>query len=290
MTIGPFKDKKILVTGGTGSIGSEIVRSLNKFFPDVIRVFSNDENAMFHLQNEIERKNHRYIIGDICDKETVSRAMEDIDIVFHAAALKHVHLCEYNTWEAVKTNIFGTENVIEAAFQNNVKKVINISTDKAVNPINTMGATKLLTEKLIRNANERKGSKKTVFSSVRFGNVMMSRGSVMPLWEEQIQQGKPVTITDPDMTRYMMSIDDAVRLVFKAVEIMQGGEVFILKMPVVRLGDLADKVIAGRQIPRSIIGLRPGEKKHEELMTEQEKTVVVETDDMFIVPFWMGVL
>ncbi|CAK0753933.1 hypothetical protein CCP3SC1AL1_2050001 [Gammaproteobacteria bacterium] len=119
---------------------------------------------------------------------------------------------------------------------------------------------------------------------------MMSRGSVMPLWEEQIQQGKPVTITDPDMTRYMMSIDDAVRLVFKAVEIMQGGEVFILKMPVVRLGDLADKVIAGRQISRSIIGLRPGEKKYEELMTEQEKTVAVETDDMFIVPFWMGVL
>jgi len=277
--------KKILVTGGTGSIGSEIIRSLDKFFPDVIRVFSNDENALFNLQNELGWKNHRYIIGDIRDKETVSRAMEDIDIVFHCAALKHVPLCEYNTWEAIKTNILGTENVIESAFMNKVKNVLNISTDKAVNPINTMGATKLLTEKLIRNANEGKGDKETVFSSVRFGNVMMSRGSVMLLWEEQIQQGNPVTITDPEMTRYMMSIQDAVMLVFKAVDMMQGGEVFILKTPVIRLGDLADKVIAGRKVEKKIIGLRSGERMHECLMTDEEKLVAIETEDMYIIPF-----
>jgi FlaA1/EpsC-like NDP-sugar epimerase len=168
---------------------------------------------------------------------------------------------------------------------NKVKKVVNISTDKAVNPINTMGATKLLTEKLIRNANEGKGSKETVFASVRFGNVMMSRGSVMLLWEEQIRQGKPITITDPEMTRYMMSIQDAVMLVFKAVDMMQGGEVFILKMPVIRLGDLADKVIAGRKVEKKIIGLRPGERMHEMLLTDEERKIAVETDDMFIIPF-----
>lgn len=283
-----FKDKKILVTGGTGSIGSEIVRSLIPFHPGIIRVLSNDENGLFTLQQELGKDGLRYLVGDIRDKDRVIRAMEDIDIVYHCAALKHVPLCEYNPFEAVKTNIIGTENVIEAAFTCGASKVVNISTDKAVNPINTMGATKLLTEKLIMEANNGKGDKKTIFSSVRFGNVIGSRGSVIPLWEDQIRQGKPVVITDPDMTRYMMTIPDAVALVFKATEMMTGGEIFVLKMPCIRLGDLADHVINGRDVTKMIIGLRPGEKMDEELMTPQEKKMAIETDSMFIIPFVQG--
>lgn len=280
-----FKDKKILVTGGTGSIGSEIVRSLTPHNPGVIRILSNDENEMFHLRNELGDAGKRYLIGDVRDKSRLIWALEDIDIVFHAAALKHVPLCEYNCMDAVKTNIIGTMNVIEAAFHNNVDKVVNISTDKAVNPINLMGATKLITEKLIMEADNSKGSKTTVFASVRFGNVMHSRGSVIPVWEEQIKKGNQITITDPKMTRYMMSISDAVRLVFKAVELMKGGEIFVLKMPVIRLGDLADTVINGRDVKKTVVGLRPGEKMDEELLTRQEKQIAFEMDDMYIVPY-----
>ena len=289
-----FRNKKILVTGGTGCIGSEIVRNLLLFDPQVVRIFSNDEDSTFRLIQELgERSNIRFLIGDVRDKERLSLAMEDIDLVYHAAALKHVPLCEYNPFEAIKTNVLGTQNVIKAAFSNNVEKVINISTDKAVNPANTMGATKLLAEKLIIDANEGKGNKKTVFSSVRFGNVLFSRGSVIPLFEEQIQQGKPITITDPDMTRFVMSISNTVNLVFKATLMAKGGEIFILKMPVVRLGDLADVILdkytkkygyKKQQIKKKIIGLRPGEKMFEELMIESEAEMAFETDDMLIIP------
>ena len=289
-----FKNKKILVTGGTGCIGSEIVRNLLLFDPQVVRIFSNDEDSTFRLIQELgERSNIRFLIGDVRDKERLSLAMEDIDLVYHAAALKHVPLCEYNPFEAIKTNVLGTQNVIKAAFSNNVEKVINISTDNAVNPANTMGATKLLAEKLIIDANEGKGNKKTVFSSVRFGNVLFSRGSVIPLFEEQIQQGKPITITDPDMTRFVMSISNTVNLVFKATLMAKGGEIFILKMPVVRLDDLADVILdkytkkygyKKQQIKKKIIGLRPGEKMFEELMIESEAEMAFETDDMLIIP------
>ncbi len=247
-----FRDKKILVTGGTGCIGSEIVRSILKYKPRVVRIFSNDEDNTFRMMHEIddngpkmihEIADRRFLIGDIRDKERVLLAMEDIDIVYHAAALKHVPLCEYNPFEAIKTNVLGTKNVIEAALASGVNRVINISTDKAVNPVNTMGATKLLAEKLIIDANEGKGAKPTTFSSVRFGNVSFSRGSVIPLFEEQIRQKKPITITNPEMTRFMMSISGAVELVFKATLLAKGGEIFILKMPVIRLGDLVDVII-----------------------------------------------
>jgi len=283
-----FRNKKILVTGGTGTIGSQIVRELLTHKPDVIRVFSNDENGLFTLEQELGRDHLRYLVGDIRDKDRVIRAMENIDIVYHCAALKHVPLCEYNPFEAVKTNIIGTENVIEAAFACRASKVVNISTDKAVNPINTMGATKLLTEKLVMEANNGKGDKPTLFSSVRFGNVMRSRGSVITVWEDAIQQGRSIRITDPNMTRYMMTISDAVRLVFKATELMKGGEVFVLKMQKIRLGDLADCIINGRNVTRDIIGLRPGEKMDEELMTPEEKQIAVELDDMFVIPFTQG--
>jgi UDP-N-acetylglucosamine 4,6-dehydratase len=220
-------------------------------------------------------------------------AMEDIDILYHAAALKHVPLCEYNPFEAIKTNVLGTRNVIEAALRNNVNKVINISTDKAVNPYNTMGATKLLAEKLIIDANEGKGVKRTVFSNVRFGNVLFSRGSVIPLFEDQIKNNEPITITDPKMTRFVMSISNTINLVFHATLLAKGGEIFILKMPVVKLGDLADVIIEEyskkygykkENIKKKIIGPRAGEKISEELTTEVEGKLAYETKDMLIVP------
>ncbi len=297
-----FKGKKILVTGGTGCIGSEIVRSVLKYKPEVVRIFSNDENATFQMMQETDSNgtkmmheipNRRFLIGDIRDKDRVQLAMEDIDIVYHAAALKHVPLCEYNPFEAIKTNVLGTRNVIESALTCGVDKVISISTDKAVNPVNTMGATKLLAEKLIIDANEGKGAKPTIFSSVRFGNVSFSRGSVIPLFEEQIRQKKPITITNPEMTRFMMLVSDTIELVFKATHLAKGGEVFILKMPVIRLGDLVDVIIEAyaekyhhkkETIEKRIIGLRPGEKMFEELMTESEASVGFETDDMLIIP------
>ena len=183
LLLNTFRNKKILVTGGTGCIGSEIVKSILNYEPKVVRIFSNDEDNTFKMSQELgTSRNKRFLIGDIRDKERLITAMKGIDIVYHAAALKHVPLCEYNPFEAIKTNVLGTQNVIEAALENNVKKVINISTDKAVNPVNTMGATKLLAEKLITDANFYKGAIETVFSCVRFGNVLFSRGSVIPLF------------------------------------------------------------------------------------------------------------
>jgi len=289
-----FEDKKILITGGTGFIGSEIARRLLPYNPEVIRILSNDEDSMFRLIQELgEGDSKRYLIGDIRDKERLQLAMEDIDIVYHAAALKHVPLCEYNPFEAIKTNVFGTQNVIDAALHSGVEKVIGISTDKAVNPINTMGATKLLAEKLIIDANYYKGIRKTVFSCVRFGNVSFSRGSVIPLFEEQIKQKKPLTITDPDMTRFMMSISNTIDLVFKATLISKGGEIFILKMPVIKMGDLVDVLVEyyaqkhginKETIKKTFIGPRPGEKKFEELLNESETKRVFETEDMLVIP------
>ena len=239
-----FENKKILVTGGTGCIGSEIVKRLLTYEPAVVRIFSNDEDNTYRMIQELGRvRTTRFLIGDVRDKERLIMAMKDIDIVYHAAALKHVPLCEYNPFEAIKTNVLGTQNVIEAALINGVKKVINISTDKAVNPTNTMGATKLLSEKLIIDANFYKGNRNTTFSSVRFGNVLFSRGSVIPVFEKQIEQKKSITITDPNMTRFIMSISHTIDLVFKATLLAKGGEIFILKMPVAKLGDLADVVI-----------------------------------------------
>lgn len=294
-----FKNKKILVTGGTGSIGSEIVRRLLKKEIDVIRIFSNDENATYQMERELEKhpklqknNNVRFLIGSVRDKDRLKMAMSEIDIVYHAAALKHVPLCEYNPFEAIKTNVIGTQNVIDAALGEEVGTVIGISTDKAVNPVNTMGATKLLSEKLIIDANFYKGRKRTVFSSVRFGNVCFSRGSVIPLFEEQIKTGGPVTITDPNMTRFMMSISKAVELVFRATEMAIGAEVFIFKMPVLKLGDLVGvmiKELAPRygyrleEIQTKIIGPRFGEKLYEELITEVEARNALETPEMFIV-------
>jgi FlaA1/EpsC-like NDP-sugar epimerase len=288
-----FKDKKILVTGGTGSIGNELVRKLLAYSPKVIRIFSNDENAQFDLEQELkEYDNLRFLVGDIRDKERLTMASEDIDVIFHAAALKHVPLCEYNPFEAIKTNVIGTQNLLETAIDEEVEKVITISTDKAVNPVNVMGATKLLAERLTIATNYYRGMRKTAFSCVRFGNVLGSRGSVVQTFEKQIKNGGPVTITSPNMMRFVMSIEKAVQLVLKAAQMTKGEEIFILKMPALCIGDLAEAMIEKlapkygyepKNIQMKVVGKRKGEKLYEELMTEDEATNAYETEDMIIV-------
>jgi FlaA1/EpsC-like NDP-sugar epimerase len=296
-----FKNKVILITGGTGSLGKELVKELLKYQPRVIRIFDLDETEHFDMEREFELEMPwvvkqdliRYLVGDVKDKERIKRAMEKVDIVFHLAALKHVASCEYNPFEAVKTNVLGTQNLIDAALEHNVERVIFTSSDKAAYPHNTMGATKLLAERLVTSANYYKGGRRTVFASVRFGNVMASRGSVIPLFLRQIQKGGPVTVTDPTMTRFMMSKKQAVNLIFKCARIAKGGETFILKMPVARIGDLANILIqesaqkfgkTPESIKMKIIGLKPGETFYEELMTEEEASRAIETNDLFIVP------
>lgn len=285
--------KKILITGGTGSIGSALVKKLIKYDPAIIRVFSNDENGLFLLEHELKKyPNLRFLLGDVRDKERLRRALEDIDIVLHAAALKHVPLCEYNPFEAIKTNIIGTQNLLEAAIDGDVEKVITISTDKAVNPVNVMGATKLLAERLTIAANYYKGPRRMIASCVRFGNVLGSRGSVIELFIKQIQKGGPVTLTHPNMVRFAMSIDKATELVLRATQMAKGEEIFIFKMNSLYIKDLAEVMIE-RLAPKygynpsdieiEVIGKRKGEKVYEELMTEDEAINAYETEDMLII-------
>jgi len=288
-----FKDKRILITGGTGSIGTGLVRRLLEFNPTVIRIFSNDENAQFCLEQELkEHSDLRFLVGDVRDRERLKRATENIEIVFHAAALKHVPSCEYNPFEAIKTNVIGTQNLLEVAIDKNVEKVITISTDKAVSPVNVMGATKLLAERLTIAANYYKGFKRTVFSCVRFGNVLGSRGSVVQLFEKQIRNRGPVTLTDPDMVRFVMSMERAIELVLKAAEMAKGEEIFIFKMPALHIRTLANVMIQKlapkygyepKDIEVKIIGKRKGERLYEELITEDEAMNAYETEDMLVV-------
>jgi len=284
-----FEGKRILVTGGTGSIGREIVHQLLKYEPEVIRIYSRNENNQFNFQQQLgERRDVRFLLGDVRDKERLMRACDYIDVIFHAAALKHVPFCEYNPFEAVKTNVIGTQNLIDVALEQEVERVIAINTDKSVSPINTMGATKLLSEKLITAANKYKGRRRTVFATVRFGNVIGSSGSVLPLFIDQIKKGGPITITDPAMARFVMTIPQAVTLVLKAAARAQGGEVFILKMPALKIVDLAaaacEELKDGKSgdIEFKHVGRRPGEKIEEELLTAEERPYTREEDDMFI--------
>lgn len=288
-----YKDKKILITGGTGTIGRHLVNELLKYRPSVIRIFSRDEHKQFEMQQRLNHhSNIRYLIGDVRDESRLVRAMEDIDFVFHLAAMKHVPACEYNPFEAVKTNVLGTQNVIQAAIQTGVKKVLFTSSDKAISPTNTYGATKLTSERLISAAEYQKGPKQTVFASVRFGNVMGSRGSVIPLFKRQILEKGSITVTDMNMKRYMMTPQQAITLLLKANEMARGGEVFVLKMPIVRLSDLVEVIInevrrkygVERAVRIQEIGLRPGEKMYEELMHADELRHSVETPDMYIIP------
>ena len=288
-----MKNKSILITGGTGSIGQEIVKEVLKYEPKVVRILDVDETKQFELQQQYEDyDNVRFLLGDIRDKERLSRAIEGIDIVFHTAALKHVLGCEYNPFEAVKTNVIGMQNLIDVAFDEGVEKVIFTSSDKAVNPTNVMGATKLLAERLMASANYYKGARKTIFSSVRFGNVLGSRGSVVPLFKKQIKNGGLVTITNNGMTRFIMSMRDAINLLFKVIKLIQGGEIFVFKMDTIRITDLAEVMIeelaqnygySPEEIKMEIIGIKPGEKLYEELMTKDEARRALESEEMFII-------
>ncbi len=275
----PYRGRRILVTGGSGSIGSEIVRQLLADRPEVVRVFGQDETQLYWLSESLSGAGPvRFLVGDVRDRSRLARAMKGIDTVFHAAALKHVPLCEYNPFEAVQTNVIGTQNVLDAALDAGVRKLVMISTDKAADPRHVMAATKLLAEKLVAAAS----SWLTGLSAacVRFGNVLGSRGSVVPTVMRQVERGGPVTLTDPRMTRFTMTVQEAVHLVLEAASRpFSGGEVFILKMPALRVADLVRATIdeyaprVGRKPPTvgiRRIGARPGERLEEWLLSEEE--------------------
>jgi UDP-N-acetylglucosamine 4,6-dehydratase len=290
---GPFADRRILVTGGTGSIGSAIVEALLGQGPRVVRVLSRDDTKQFELAQRLRSEQAlRMLIGDVRSRVRLQRAMSEIELVFHAAAMKHVPASEFNPFEATETNVRGTQNVVEAAIDAGVERVLTVSTDKAVDPTNVMGATKLLAERLMSAAETYKGGSPTRFASVRFGNVIGSRGSLVPLIRGQVARGGPVTVTDPEMSRYMMPMRDAVRLCFEAMQRMAGGEVFILKMPRIRVGDLVEVLIEAYapqfgfrpdEIAIETIGARAGEKRHEVLLSEDEALAAEETEGMYVV-------
>ena len=285
--------KTVLVTGGTGTVGSAIVRRLLASEAAGIRVFSRDEHKQFELRHLLpEDPRLRFLIGDTRDSSRLRRAVEGAHVIFHAAAMKHVYSCEYNPFEAVQTNIVGTQNVIDAALDEGIERVMFASSDKAVNPTSTMGASKLMAEKLMTAADGFRGPHPTVFTTVRFGNVIGSRGSVISVFVDQIAAGGPITLTDRRMTRFVMPIERAVDLMFIALQLAHGGEVFVLKMPALRIEDLASALrehLSAKHGHRpddvviKEIGMRAGEKVWEELMTDEEAERSLETDEMFIV-------
>jgi UDP-N-acetylglucosamine 4,6-dehydratase len=276
-----LSDKTILVTGGTGSFGrkfAEIV--LREYEPRKLIIFSRDELKQQEMREDFPASPVRYFIGDVRDRDRLHRAMNGVDIVVHAAAMKQVPACEYNPMEAVRTNVFGAQNVIDAAIDQGVDRVLAISTDKAVNPVNLYGATKLCAEKLFVQGNAYAGPEGTRFSCTRYGNVMGSRGSVIPVFQKQQANGE-ITITDERMTRFWITLDQGVRFVIRCIEQMQRGEVFVPKIPSMRILDLASAVAPGCKV--NIIGIRPGEKLHEVLVSSDEARNTVELDDMYVV-------
>ncbi len=281
-----FDGKKILITGGTGSLGTALTKKLLKTNVDTIRIFSRDEWKQVQMQSEIKDERLRYLIGDVRDKERLSRALENVDIVIHAAALKQMPVAEYNPFEAVKTNVIGSENLIEACLDNNVELVLAIGTDKAVSPVNTYGATKLLMERLFVSANFSKGNHNIKFLCVRYGNVLGSRGSIVPIFANQIKTGKKITITDPKMTRFNITMDNALELIFRALKNGNGGEIFIPKLKSYKVEDIKDaiKEILNADNETEIISIRAGEKIHEALINKDElkNTFEDETDYVII--------
>ena len=298
-----FEGKRILVTGACGTVGSELIRQLmvdSRFNPEEIIGIDNNESELFFLdQRYLSDQRVRFFVADIRDRDEMGRRMRGIDIVFHCAALKHVILCERSPEQAVQTNIHGVQNVIAAAIENDVEKVIFTSSDKAVNPTNVMGTSKLMGERLMTAANSSKRGSGPVFASTRFGNVLGSRGSVLPIFHNQIANGGPVTLTDPAMTRFVMSIEESVRLVIDSAERAKGGEVFITKMPVMRIKDLAMamvQILAPKYgyeqegIEMNVLGTKPGEKLYEELMSDEETRRSVELTNYFVVlPAFRGI-
>jgi len=286
-----FEDKVILVTGGTGSFGRKFVEyMLKRHSPRKLIVFSRDELKQHEMRQTYPDSPDsplRYFIGDVRDRERLYRAFSGVDIVIHAAALKQVPACEYNPFEAVQTNILGAKNVIDAAIDTGVRKVLAISTDKAVNPVNLYGATKLCAEKIFVQANSYAARGSCLFSCSRYGNVIGSRGSVIPVFLDQRKSGV-ITITDERMTRFWITLEQGVSFVVKCIEHMQGGEIFVPKIPSMRLIELAKAVAP--ECDAKIIGIRPGEKLHEILVSEDEARHAVETESMFVIqpafPWW----
>jgi len=277
-----WKDKVILITGGTGSFGKKFVEvMLKEYHPKKLIVYSRDELKQLEMRAAgFDHPSLRYFIGDVRDQERLRRAMHGVDIVVHAAALKQVPACEYNPMEAIKTNIMGTSNVIEAALDSGVEKVMSLSTDKAVNPVNLYGATKLAAEKLVVQSNAYAAGTATRYSCVRYGNVVGSRGSVVPVFIQQRSSGK-LTITDERMTRFWLSLEQGVHFVIRCIEQMHGGEVFVPKIPSMKVLDLARAIAPNARV--EVIGIRPGEKLHEVLISEDEARTAVELGDMFVV-------
>lgn len=298
-----INNKRVLVTGACGTVGTELVRQLlsdTRYQPaEVIGIDNNESNLFFIDQQYLDDSRARFFIADIRDRDELVRRMRGIDIVFHTAALKHVILCERSPEQAVQTNIIGVQNIIAAAIENGVERVIFTSSDKAVNPTNVMGTSKLMGERLMTAANSHKRGTGPVFASTRFGNVLGSNGSVIPIFHNQIAKGGPVTLTDPEMTRFVMSIEESVRLVIDSAEVARGGEVFITKMPVVRIQDLATVMIEALaprygyspgEIATTVIGTKPGEKLYEELMSDEETRRSIELSRYFaVLPAFRGI-
>ncbi|MCK5230485.1 MAG: UDP-N-acetylglucosamine 4,6-dehydratase (inverting) [Desulfobulbaceae bacterium] len=275
-----WSNQTILVTGGTGSFGKHFCKViLKKCRPKAIRIYSRDELKQHEMRQKFGEEDLRYFIGDVRDVNRLKRAMEGVDVVVHAAALKQVPACEYNPFEAVKTNVHGAQNVIDAALDTGVKKVIALSTDKAVNPVNLYGATKLCSDKLFTQGNAYAGDKSTSFSCVRYGNVIGSRGSVIPLFLSQKSSGK-ITVTDKRMTRFWITLDEAVKLVVKAFHYMEGGEIFVPRIPSMKIMDLAKAIAPECKV--DVIGIRPGEKLHEALTGEDEGRNTVSYKGMYV--------
>jgi UDP-N-acetylglucosamine 4,6-dehydratase len=284
-----WSQETILVTGGTGSFGKKFVEvMLQDYHPHRMVVFSRDELKQHEMRAAgFDHPSLRYFIGDVRDVDRLNRALTGVTVVVHAAALKQVPACEYNPFEAIQTNIMGGRNVIDAAIDQKVRRILALSTDKAVNPINLYGATKLCAEKMFVQANAYAGGQDTKFSCARYGNVVGSRGSVIPIFQEQKKRGK-VTLTDPRMTRFWLTLEQGVKFVITCLEQMHGGEIFVPKIPSMRLMDLAETIAPGCEV--ETIGIRPGEKLHEVLVSEDEARNTVETDEMFVIkpahPWW----
>ena len=276
-----FNSKNILITGGTGSFGKKYTEILlKKYKPNKIIIYSRDELKQYEMSQKYNAKCMRYFIGDVRDANRLEDAMQDVDYVIHSAALKHVPIAEYNPMECIKTNINGAQNVIQAAIKNEVKKVIALSTDKASSPINLYGATKLASDKLFVAANNMVGKRKTRFSVVRYGNVVGSRGSVIPFFQKLINEGvKELPITDEKMTRFFITLEDGVNFVLNNFERMYGGEIFIPKIPSMKMTDLATSLAPN--LPHKIIGIRPGEKMHEVMITADDR--VIEFDNYYVI-------